>query len=243
MTAPPASTDAISYDAAELDVLRALEGRHFWFRVRRAIILDALRRRSPDMRDYLELGAGTGSVARAVAAAFPHALVVATDPLAAGLDRLDVRELAADSGFDVVAAFDVLEHIDADEAALRRMFRACRPGGMVLLTVPQHRWLWSAADVRAQHFRRYTNRDLRAKLNGASFAAVETTSFNTATLLPFVLRLLAIRVGGRDPGAALLPRPLDALLAAGMQVDRWAIRAGLRLPIGGSLLAAARRPP
>ena len=234
--------DAISYDAAGLGVLQALEERHFWFRVRRAIILDALRRHAPDVRDYLELGAGTGSVARAVTAAFPHARIVATDPLASGLERLDARALAIESAYDVVAAFDVLEHIEADEDVLRRMFQACRAGGTVLLTVPQHRWLWSAADVRARHHRRYTNRTLRAKLMAAGFVAITTTSFNTVTLLPFALRVLAIRLIGRDPGAAVLPRPIDALLAAGMHVDRWAIRAGVRLPVGGSLLAAARRP-
>ncbi len=137
------TTAAISYDRRELEVLSALEERHFWFRVRRRIIIDALARWFPEARDYLEIGSGTGYVVRGSRETFPDWRVVVSDPLAEdpGIQRIDARDIPFAAAFDVIGAYDVLEHIEDDRGALAQFHRACRPGGGIVLTVPQHAWL------------------------------------------------------------------------------------------------------
>ena len=71
--------------------------------------------------------------------------------------------------FDVVGAFDVLEHLVEDENVLVQMFNAARPGGGLLVTVPQQRYLWSASDRFAMHQRRYSRAELRTKVREAGF--------------------------------------------------------------------------
>lgn len=49
--------------------------------------------------------------------------------------------------FDTIGVFDVLEHVHEDEQILAQMHRAVHPdGGGIMLTVPQHPWLWSPTD-------------------------------------------------------------------------------------------------
>lgn len=64
--------------------------------------------------------------------------------------------------FDLVCAFDVLEHIEDDTTALRTWVGRARPGGKLLISVPAHSSRWGAGDVWAGHFRRYNAADLRA---------------------------------------------------------------------------------
>jgi 2-polyprenyl-3-methyl-5-hydroxy-6-metoxy-1,4-benzoquinol methylase len=63
--------------------------------------------------------------------------------------------------FDVVTAFDVIEHIEDDHQAVRELFRVTRPGGIVFVTVPAFTKLWSKHDVINHHFRRYDRGQLR----------------------------------------------------------------------------------
>ena len=234
---------AISYNAHDLRILAALEERHFWFRSRRRIILDALRRWFPDARSYLEIGSGTGYVARGIAQAFPEWRVVASDPLVedAGVLRIDARNIPFASAFDLVGAYDVLEHIEDHRGALGQFRRACRPGGGILLTVPQHAWLWSPADTYARHHRRYCREDLLSMLRECGFEILGSTAFHTFNLPLYFLRSRFLRATGRDPEASIPAFPVNWLLEQSMELDRMLIRAGLRFPLGVSLLAAARR--
>jgi SAM-dependent methyltransferase len=82
--------------------------------------------------------------------------------LARESNRLVVQESDTSwrSCFDVVCAFDVLEHIEDDNAALAGWLEWLRPGGSMLLSVPAHRRLWNAGDEWAGHWRRYDRADL-----------------------------------------------------------------------------------
>jgi SAM-dependent methyltransferase len=217
----------------------------------------ALRRFFPGARNFLEAGCGTGFVLSGIAAAFPALAVtggeVATEGLgiAAGrlpravLVQMDARRIPFRAEFDVVGAFDVIEHIEDDRAVLGELFAAAAPGGGLLLTVPQHPSLWSEYDARARHVRRYRATELRAKTAEAGFEIIKLTSFVTL-LLPFMYASrLAQRAPGKDydPLAEFkIPRWLNWPLERVLDVERMLIRAGMPLPAGGSLLLAARRP-
>lgn len=203
----------------------------------------------------LEVGCGDGNVLAAIAAADPRRRVAGTEVHAAGLERararlpgaelvqLDALELPYRDEFEVVCAFDVIEHVEHDQALLARMYAACRPGGGILLTVPQHPWLWSGHDVAARHRRRYRRRELFAKLAAAGFVRPWSTSFVTL-LLPLLYLSRRARPGAKAPAHAALrvAPPLNALLGGILSLERALIRAGVRWPVGGSLLAAAYKP-
>jgi SAM-dependent methyltransferase len=157
---------------------------------------------------------------------------------------MDAREIPYVDEYDVIGAFDVLEHVAEDEQILTEMYRACRPGGGIMITVPQHQFLWSRADDAAQHFRRYSARELRAKVIQAGFRIVRTTSFVTVLLPP----LVAARWRKRHQAdysvstEELAVSPwLNWLLERAIDLDALLIRRGFNFPVGSSLLMVARK--
>jgi SAM-dependent methyltransferase len=171
----------------------------------------------------------------------PEGLAFASERVpGARIEQLDVLDMPYRDAFDIVGAFDVIEHIEDDLGALRGIYQAVRPGGLVLLTVPQHPSLWSPQDVVAHHARRYVARDLHAKVRGVGLDLLRSTSF-VSLLLP------ALHATRRMPNRTTLgdlqrPRIVDAGLAGVMAVERAVIRAGLSFPSGGSRLVVARKP-
>lgn len=91
-----------------------------------------------------------------------------------------------ENSYDLVVAFDVLEHIDDDHGALQEWRRVLKDGGMVLITVPAYRWLWTEHDVSLQHFRRYTRKHLRSTLEGANLN-VQHLSHAFVVFLPLIV--------------------------------------------------------
>lgn len=255
--APELAAQSEGFDPALFAELAALEACNFWFRARNRLIVWALQRHAPAFSDFLEVGCGTGYVLQGVAAAFPQARLSASEAQTEGLQfaatrvpqasflQMDARRMPFDREFDAIGAFDVIEHIAEDETVLAQMRRALRPGGSLLLTVPQHPFLWSEYDVRAHHVRRYTVGELRQKLARAGYEIVKMTSFVSLLLPLMMLSRLTRRTAaaGYDPLAELrIGAVTNALLERALDAERLLIRAGLSLPFGGSLLAVARRP-
>jgi SAM-dependent methyltransferase len=244
------------FDPAAFAHLAELEQGSFWFRARNRLIAWAVSRYFPAARSLLEVGCGTGFVLAGLRRALPQLQLVGGELHLQGLEHaaarlpgvdllhLDARRLPFAEEFDVVGAFDVLEHIDDDRGALAEMRAAVRPGGGLVVTVPQHPWLWSAVDDYGEHQRRYRRAELAAKVAAAGFELRRLTSFVTA-LLP---AMAAVRLWGRlrptppDPAAELAtPRSLNRALERVMDLERAAIARGVDLPAGGSLLAVAVR--
>ena len=114
----------------------------------------------------------------------------------------------------------------------------------MLVTVPQHPWLWSVADEVAQHVRRYTRDELREKLQGVGLRVIRTTSF-VSFLLPVMLASrLRYRVNPHRydiRSELVVGRGASAILEGVLRFERAVIRSGLSLPMGGSLLAVAEK--
>ncbi|ROZ79125.1 trans-aconitate 2-methyltransferase [Ramlibacter sp. WS9] len=246
------------FKAGYFSELAQLEDANFWFRGRNALIQWAIGKYCTDFRSLLEIGCGTAYVLSGVAKAFPQARLLGSEIFVAGLAfaatrlpsatfvQMDARDIPFVSEFDVIGAFDVIEHIEEDKRVLAAMHAALKPGGSILVTVPQHPWLWSAADEYACHVRRYRAAELHQKVRAAGFEIVRSTSFVSALLPAMMVSRLAHRqraAGRYDPQAEFKIRPwLNTALESALACERGMIRAGIDLPVGGSRLLVARKP-
>ena len=251
----PALAPANADDATYLhDDLAAAEARHFWFEARSRLILAAIRRHFPHAHSLLDLGCGTGGVLAAIDRERADLDLCAGDALLAALERarrrvprasfvqLDIRHLPYDREFDVIGVFDVLEHLDDDEAVLREIRRATRPGGGVVITVPQHPSLWSAVDEGSRHRRRYTRAGLLETVQRAGFVVERVTSFMTFVLPALMVsRMRKRNVAAIDLAAELrIGAVANAVLKSVCRIERATIAVGCSWPAGGSLLLVAR---
>jgi SAM-dependent methyltransferase len=138
--------------------------------------------------------------------------------------------------------FDVLEHVDADGAALESLSSLLAPGGVLLLTVPAHPWLWSRHDEFLHHRRRYTRRALEEVLQASGLNVVSLGYFNTL-LFPLALigRLTDQLMGRRLPVGSRIPTAvLNAALTRIFAFERLVVPSYF-LPFGLSLIAVAGR--
>jgi SAM-dependent methyltransferase len=244
-----------SFDRDLFEPLADVEERSFWFRARNRLIVSTFRRHFADARSFLEVGCGGGVVLAAIAEALPDIRLVGGELYEEGLavarrrlpdvelKALDARNLPYEDEFDVVGAFDVIEHIDEDEQVLAQMVRAARPGGGVLVLVPQHRWLWSEHDQIVEHRRRYTRKELVSKAKGVGIEVEQVTSFVSSLLPAMAVSRAVDRVRKTtDPIANLEPGALNAVFERMLDGERKLIEHGFSLPFGGSLMLVGRKP-
>lgn len=237
------------------EYLEAQEDRHWWFRARNKIILWILIHKASAMSSFLEVGCGTGFVISGIAKAFPALRLEASEYFEDGLAiarqrvpscafrRLDATAMTEVEVYDCIGCFDVLEHIEADECVLSNFNQALRAGGYLLLTVPQHPWLWSSADTYAHHIRRYTQSQLRAKVMKSGFRVCYCSSFVSLLLPLMALQRLTSRHQPYDPDNEFKISPfLNQCLYLVMQIETFLLRLGFRFPAGGSLLLLAQKP-
>jgi len=244
----------VETDAYEL--MASHEAIHWWFVGRRAVINGVLDRiELPPGARVLEAGCGTGGNlyhlgSRGEVSAFePHPNGIqyarARHPdLAIRTGSLPDFLPFPDASFDLVAALDVLEHIDDDEAALRALLGLVKPGGFVFITVPTHPFLWGSHDRRLHHIRRYSVKRLRLLCNTPDAELVYFGAFNTL-LSPVAL---AVRIADKVPlitfgNQERLPSPIvNSLLARIFGIEGALVR-HVRLPFGLSHAVVLRRRP
>ena len=254
--APELARESEGFEADYFATLAEMEAGNFWFRSRNQLLIWTLQRYFPKAENFLEIGCGTGFVLSGIREAFPQLALSGSEIFSEGLNfaaarlpgvellQMDARRIPFRKEFDVIGAFDVLEHVNEDEEVLAQMHQATRGRGGILLTVPQHSSLWSQVDEYSRHVRRYSAGDLKAKVERAGFETVRTTSF-VSLLLPlmFISRLKQRSSNqGFDASAEIrISGPINSLLEEILDVERAMIRLGVSFPIGGSLLLIARR--
>ncbi len=254
--APKLAHEGGGFKANYFENLAGLEEENFWFRARNEIIIWALKEYASNFSSLHEIGCGTGFVLSRIANVFPGALLSGSEIFTNGLQfaaqrlpsvnlvQLDARSIPFVEEFDVIGAFDVLEHIKEDGLVLEQIYKALKSDGVFLLTVPQHQWLWSAVDDYACHERRYSHQEIIQKLNSAGFEIVRSTSFVTA-LLPAMMASRSFSKGGNtefNPMAECKIHPaINSLLERVLQVEFLGIKAGISYPVGGSRLVVSKK--
>ena len=228
-----------------------LDDKHWWYRARREVLAALIRRkvRPPKDAAILEIGCGTGhNLAMLGQFGRVDALEVDAGARAVAEKRLGRPVMSAplpelrgvpQAHYDMIGAFDVVEHIADDTAAVSSIARRLKPGGKLVIAVPAHQWMWSAHDRVNHHQRRYSKAALKRLIAGSPLKLEAIGYFNSLLFPLAVAQRLASRVSGKDSSDLTLPpRPLNYALERGFAAERLLI-GRMPLPPGLSLFAVA----
>ena len=241
-------------ELSEYAKLAAFENKYWWHVGRRSIVARQIARFCCERRDLhiLNVGSGTGGTVEILA---EHGKVLNIDHSGEAVRLMQENGYEAlqmdgantpleNEQFDLVAALDVLEHIQEDESALQEWGRLLKPGGYVLLTVPAYQWLWSGHDVSLGHFRRYTASGLEEVVRAAGFEMCKrsyaiTFSFPLIVAFRLVQKLLRPKI--QKSSYVQLPAILNSLFIRLLRVESFLLEI-FNLPFGTSVLVIARKP-
>ncbi|MFN0079067.1 MAG: class I SAM-dependent methyltransferase [Prosthecobacter sp.] len=244
--------------AAEYDTLRAVEDRHWWYAVLHGLVLRALAGGLPAHAQVLDAGCGTGGMLvflrermqdldAAGIDASEQAVWHCQQRGLAGVRNGTVHELPFEDGaFDAVLSLDVLYHAGVDEdRALAEMSRVLRPGGLLVLNLPAFAGLRGAHDAAVCGVRRYKASHMRPLLEPHNLHVEMIHYWNAWLFLPLLVwrRWSRVRMKHADGSVSdvkLPPTWLNRSLAGAGRLDAWLCRV-LRLPLGSSVFAVARR--
>jgi SAM-dependent methyltransferase len=229
-----------------------IEDRHWWFVARKAIVLGLLDSYLPEdsHRLVLDAGCGTGGLlkdlqryGKVIAADFSEEAVKFCKLRGYTIFQCSVLKTPFQANsFDFIVGLDLLEHLDEDLAALRELYRICKAGGYLGVTVPAYQFLWSHHDELNHHKRRYRKPQLEVQLRSARFQVVRCSYFNSFLFSLILLGRVFGRGGSEEPGPEwrvpnhALNTGLSRVFAAELPLLR-----GFDLPFGASILAIAKK--
>jgi SAM-dependent methyltransferase len=235
-------------DSTYARAYRRLYLRHWWWRARQHVILDALREMQLGERPWiLDVGCGDGLFFDQLSD-FGEVEGVEIDAARVAQSRWRSRIHVCPFGeafrpgrqYAVVLMLDVLEHLDDPEAALRHALDLLAPDGSLLITVPAFRVLWTTHDRLNHHHTRYTQRSLRGLITDAG-GDVRRMRYLFHWLFPAKLAVrLKEAMVPTEPASPKLPSgPINTALYGITRCEQALLRR-VPVPFGGSLLAIAR---
>jgi SAM-dependent methyltransferase len=247
----------------DYEYLYQLEENFWWFAGMREItgsLLDPIVPRDSELR-VLDAGCGTGGMLSWLRRYSGNSDVTGIDFSATALQfcrqrgqtklaRGSIAELPfTDSTFDLVASFDVLQHLfgQGDLQAIAEFQRVLRPGGVAFVRVAAYQWLRSGHDDAIAVQQRYTLPQLSAAMRNAGFLIRRATYANTL-LFPVaaVKRLLFSPAGSAHPESEVKPWPaglgwVNGLLTLPLKFEARALK-HITLPFGVSAICIGEKP-
>lgn len=234
-------------DERYLAVYRELYGEHWWWRARERLLLEHVARRAPagGFGPILDIGCGDGLFFAALRRfGRPEGLETPRPgpPPSSPWGPIHLNELGSFRSphrFGLVLLLDTLEHVEDDRRFLESARRQLAPGGLLLLTVPAFRALWSAHDAINSHRRRYSRIELVELAERAGLVVDDVRYFCFWTAIAKWLQARRERLFGA-PGDAIPRVPPPALNRFLIRLCRWEQRLLPNPPFGSSLLLVAR---
>jgi SAM-dependent methyltransferase len=258
---PEVAMTYADYPDSGFDLTHKNADSSFWVSSRNRLFKSIVQRHllPTGKTKFLEIGCGTGNFIEQIvqienleitgSEIYLKGLVYAKKNLpSVDFVQFDVSQGNIGEQFHIITAFDVIEHIENDNAALSNISQMLNKDGVLIISVPQHMFLWSKLDEIVKHKRRYIQRELVAKLKANEFDIDYATSF-LFTLFPLMLisRLFDRRGDKSPPDEQGFEKRvkfsgfLNVIFDFFMRIDEGLIRLGASLPFGGTLVVVARK--
>jgi SAM-dependent methyltransferase len=238
-------------------IMDEVEGSHWWFVGRRAIlesflepIIQKLRVSNSALR-ILDVGCGTGANIEMLSQYGDAEGVDVSDDALEFCRRkgLTVQKGVAetlpygDETFDLTTALDVVEHLDDDIAGLKEMFRVTKRGGYSLVFVPAFMWLWGVQDDISHHRIRYTKKQIVERLEKAGYSIERATYANWTFFTPILAGRTIMKLTGIRPESEnnITISGLNGIFGKLFGAERFWLR-NFNFPLGVSIVVVARRP-
>jgi len=238
--------------------LYRVEDKYFWFKIRRELILYIIKRFvSPKRVKILEIGCGNGNVSNFLLN--NGYTIVGCDLFYEGLrfakernNKLkliqgNVFKLPIKSkSFDIVCAFDVIEHLD-DVRAIKEMERVCKNEGYIFITVPAFKFLWSYIDDISCHKRRYFIFDIKNLFNKYNIKLEYFTYFYFSLLPVYIIsRKVLSKIFFKKNTKEISPEfrinfIINSVMYYIMKLELFFVKIFYKLPLGSSLFVVGRK--
>lgn len=238
-----------------------LENNHWWFVIRQKIILNTLRKfireGHANRLKILNVGAAAGGSSKWLSE-LGDIISLENDPLF--LEYLSSQDVVVINGsvtgipleddrFDLVCAFDVIEHVENDQKAVEELVRVCRPGGSIFITVPAFQSIWGNHDIVNGHQRRYRRKQLQNLAFNQPATVLYSSYFNCILFVPiFLFRKIHLLFRKKSPQIdsdfayfktnGFVNKILKMIFGTELLLLR-----SIRLPFGVSLMVLIRKNP
>lgn len=255
--------DYADYPDEGFDSTDKIEESSFWCQSRIRLlkkIVDKYSRNYVKAR-FLEIGSGNGTILSAIAKnesltltgseIYLKGIMYAKQKLP-NIDffQFDVQQRRLEEKFDIIGAFDVLEHIENDVAAIININKMLNEGGYFILTVPQYKFLWSSLDTMVKHKRRYSQNEVVAKLEEQEFNICYCSSFLFVLFPLMLISRLVDKINTKAQSSenklekkVVFPNWVNWVFDKIMRIDEFLIEKEVSLPFGGSLIVVAQKIP
>ncbi|MDP3792200.1 MAG: class I SAM-dependent methyltransferase [bacterium] len=231
-----------------------LERGHWFFRVRKKILIFFIEKYIEPGSKIFDFGCGSGYLVRELQKMGYDAFGtdVSIEAIEFGQSR-GIRNLSVaqggeikppEGGFDLILALDVIEHTEDDSETVRYLKGALKQGGRAIVTVPAYQWMWGVQDEVAHHFRRYTMSGLVDVIKkSGDFKIVHKTYFNTFLFVPIaIVRILSkwFNLKNRESDFDIDSRVLSALFYFVFNIETYLLKF-MDFPFGVSVLVVLEK--
>lgn len=243
----------------DADVYRRMaeiQDHHWWYEGRRRILATLISRLNlPTDAQIMEAGCGPGANLKMLSRfgsvsafepdeyAINHCRAYSGLPASALQTGFLPAPIPFNGPFDLVGAFDVIEHVQQDQESLRALYEVTKPGGYALFTVPAFPFLWSQHDVANHHYRRYVLPEFEQKLRAAGYE-IKLISYYNYFLFPLVAAVRFIKKWLKltDRPDEAMPHPILNKALLTIFAAEAQMLGKMPLPFGVSIIAVCQRP-
>lgn len=230
------------------DYQAGVDGQHFWFRGKNLLIEFLLSKAYQGTNaKILNVGVGTGDDLASIKK-FGQICVLDVDQQALDMipQELVIEKKLADvcaipypdNSFDLVVAFDVMEHVQDDQAMANEIERVLKPGGHFVFTVPAFNFLYSGHDQALHHFRRYNQKMIKPVMK--NFTKITMGYWFYFLFLPAA----AMRLLNKKSTASSMfriPTWMNAFFYEILRCENWLMDRGLTFPFGLTLYGVYKK--
>jgi SAM-dependent methyltransferase len=232
-----------------------LEREGWWFKARLSILESYCKKiiNRPEMR-ILNVGAATGATSEMLSK-FGEVTSLEYDEFCCKFlkEKTGIEAVNAsltdlpfeDDSYDIICAFDVIEHIEEDSKAIEEIYRVLRPKGKYFLTVPAFQSLWSNHDVINHHFRIYRKNQINKLIVNKKLKIDDSTYFNFWLFIPIsIVRFILNNISrkkdsdstGSDNEIMQSSKIVNEILYRIFYSEKFLLKLNIKFPFGVSIL-------